>query len=187
MNTFICSDTHFCHDKEFIWKSRGFKSVEDMNDNIIQRWNAIVAPDDIVFHLGDMMLGDLEQGLDCVRRLNGGIAIVWGNHETEARKTALMQLPNIISLGYAHVLKYGKHRLYLSHYPTLTANYDDKKFTQHVINFHGHVHSKTPWIDENNPFMYDVGMDAHNCAPILLDLAIEDVKNKYLTFTKTML
>ena len=29
---FVTSDTHFCHDNEFLWKARGFESIHDMNE-----------------------------------------------------------------------------------------------------------------------------------------------------------
>ena len=36
------------HDKEFIWGARGFNSVDEMNIEIVKRWNSVVAPEDIV-------------------------------------------------------------------------------------------------------------------------------------------
>lgn len=53
------SDTHFCHDRGFLYEPRGFTNVEDMNEAIVQRWNSVVAPEDTVYHLGDAMLNDL--------------------------------------------------------------------------------------------------------------------------------
>ena len=38
-NIWLISDTHLGHDKTFIWKARGFDSVWDMNNAIIERWN----------------------------------------------------------------------------------------------------------------------------------------------------
>ena len=29
---FVTSDLHFGHDREFIWKARGFNSVQEMNE-----------------------------------------------------------------------------------------------------------------------------------------------------------
>ena len=47
------SDLHFCHDREFIYGPRGFKSVHEMNDAIIKNFNDTVAWDDDLFILGD--------------------------------------------------------------------------------------------------------------------------------------
>lgn len=174
----LTSDTHFCHTAEFLWQPRGFSSVEEMNEMIVERWNGAVKPDDMVFHLGDMMLSDTEKGFEYMKRLNGQICVVWGNHDS-SRRQELISLSPIISLGYAHQFKYGKLTCYLSHYPTLTANYDDNHFSQHVVNFHGHTHQQTNWLNPTNPFMYHVGMDSHNCTPVHIEEAIADIRNRW--------
>lgn len=33
----LTSDTHFNHDKDFIWKPRGFQNVQDMNEAILTK------------------------------------------------------------------------------------------------------------------------------------------------------
>ena len=43
---------------EFVWKARGFESVEEMNKAQIERFNSKVQPEDTVYILGDSMLGD---------------------------------------------------------------------------------------------------------------------------------
>ena len=50
------SDLHFCHDREFLYKPRGFNNVEEMNNAIVERWNNVVGNNDFVFVLGDLML-----------------------------------------------------------------------------------------------------------------------------------
>lgn len=150
-----------------------------MNEAIVERWNSIVKPGDMVIHLGDVMLNDDEQGIKYFKQLNGTISIIWGNHETDRRKKIFSTIPNVISLGYAHQFRYKKFSIYLSHYPTFTANFDDKYFNQHVINLHGHTHSKTNWIIPTNPFMYHVGMDSHNCTPVHIEEILSDIKAKY--------
>ena len=68
----LTSDTHFNHDKDFIWKPRGFTNVKDMNEAILEKWNATVKDEDIVYHLGDVIMGaDMEDGLRIVQKLKG--------------------------------------------------------------------------------------------------------------------
>ena len=55
-NIFLTSDLHFGHNKEFIYKVRGFNSIEEMNEAIIERWNSVVNNDDDVYVLGDFIL-----------------------------------------------------------------------------------------------------------------------------------
>ena len=66
-----------------------------------------------------------------------------------------------------------------NHLPTfMTSNLDDRdSITSHLINLFGHTHQKTKFYQEI-PFMYHVGLDAHNCYPVSLDQIIEDIKNE---------
>ena len=50
------SDLHLCHDREFVYKSRGFQSVEDMNETLINNINDCVKEEDILYILGDLGL-----------------------------------------------------------------------------------------------------------------------------------
>lgn len=179
---FFTSDTHFGHQPEFLWKPRGFSSVEEMDETIIENWNKVVKPTDIVYHLGDTMLNDNVHGLECFKRLNGQIFLVYGNHDTDARKNLLFTELSGKMLGgwYAYVIKHGKQSIYLSHYPTLTANYSsDRHFSQNVINLHAHTHQKTNFLNPTNPFMYHVGLDSHNCTPIHIDEVISDIRHRW--------
>lgn len=176
---FFTSDTHFCHNQGFLYEPRGFSSIEEHDETIVENWNKVVKPEDRVIHLGDVMLNDNEKGIEYIKRLNGEICIVWGNHDTDARKELLSILPNVIVLGYAHVFKYKKLSIYLSHYPTLTANYDDKRLSQHVINLHGHTHQQANFLYPNNPFMYHVGVDSHNCTPVHIDEVMTDIRQRW--------
>lgn len=178
---FFTSDTHFGHQPEFIWKPRGFSSVEEMDEAIIENWNKVVKPGDVVYHLGDTMLNDNAHGLECFKRLNGQIFLIYGNHDSDTRKNLLfMELPcKMLGGWYAWLIKYGKLSTYISHYPTLTANYDDKHFSQHVLSLHGHTHQKTNWLDPKNPFLYHVGLDSHNNTPVHIDEVITDIRQRW--------
>lgn len=180
---FITSDTHFCHVPSFVWEPRGFSSVEEMNEAIVERWNNIVKPKDIVYHLGDTILSNNEKGIEYFNKLNGEIFVIWGNHDSDNRKNILAaECSNFRGGWYAYVIKHGKMSIYLSHYPTLTANYNaDKHFSTNVLAFAGHTHKKEKFLDENNPFLYNVCLDAHNCYPVHIDEAISDCRKKFLS------
>lgn len=180
MDIWFTSDLHLCHDKEFLWGPRGFKNQFEMNEAIIENWNKVVKPEDIVYDLGDLVLTDLESAIPIINKLNGLHHWIIGNHDTKKKIDAIMEdCPKVWEEGYAYVLKEDKYSFYLSHYPTLTANFDDKKFSRHVINLHGHTHQQTNWLQDDNPFMYHVGMDSHNCTPVHIDEVITDIKNRY--------
>lgn len=166
-NIWLISDTHFNHNKEFVYKERGFESIEEMNEAIIERWNKIVKPNDTVYHLGDVILGKLEAGLPLVKSLNGHIKLALGNHDTPQRVAAFSEFFDEIQFGYR--LKVGKKMLYLSHYPMLTGNFDNSK----TYSIHGHTHSQCCF-SENFDLMFNVCCDALACTPYPLELIIED-------------
>jgi calcineurin-like phosphoesterase family protein len=177
---FITSDTHFGHDREFLWGPRGFASIQEHDEEVIRRWNAVVGPDDIVYHLGDVMLGDNEYGLSCLRRLNGTIKIIRGNHDTDSRWKLYQTLPNVECLGWAEVIKYKKYQFYLSHHPTMTSNLDKAPYLKmHLINLFGHTHQQKTFYNDI-PFMFHVGLDSNDNKPILLDDAIELMRQETL-------
>lgn len=176
---FLTSDLHFNHDREFVYKDRGFPSVEIMNEAIINRWNSMIGPDDTVYVLGDVMLGDNDKGLECLKRLKGTIHIILGNHDTATRVELYKSLPNVAEVVYATIIKYKKASFYLSHYPTVTANpaaIESGAWYTNLFNLHGHTHQKTNFTN-NNLLMYHVGVDSHACFPVLLDDIIEEIKD----------
>ncbi len=178
-NIWFNSDPHFGHQKEFLWGPRGFNSSLEHDEAIIRNWNSVVDYDDDVYVLGDLMLGDNDYGIKCINRLTGNIHIILGNHDTESRITLyLEQCPNIIEITYAKELKIGKNYFFLCHYPVITANYDDQKaWAKHLINLHGHTHSSERFYN-NNPYMYNVGLDSHNNFPIEINEIVNDIREK---------
>ena len=165
-NIWLISDTHFNHNQSFLYEPRGFVSVKEMNESIIERWNSLVKPEDTVYHLGDVIMGDLDAGLQFVKSLNGHIKLALGNHDTPQRVAAFSEFFDEIQFGYR--LKVGKKVLYLSHYPMLTGNFDNSK----VYSIHGHTHNKEKFNPEYE-LMFNVCCDAINCMPLPLTLAID--------------
>lgn len=173
------SDPHLGHDKDFVYAARGFETVEEMNAEIVRRWNERVYPDDDVYVLGDLTLGDIEEGIRLIAKLNGYLHIMRGNHDTDKKVERYLELPNVVEVKYADVLKYGKAVFWMSHYPTITTNYDDDKpWAKHVVCLFGHTHQEFPFFSGKNPYMYNVGMDAHNCTPISIEEIIADIRKK---------
>jgi len=174
---YLTSDLHFNHSREFIYKPRGFNSIEEMNDAIITNFNEVVTPDDDVYILGDLMLGGadkLDEGLNLISKLNGNLHLVRGNHDTDKRWEAYKELHNVIEQQNAIYLKYKGFHFYMSHYPTMTANLEKETLKQCTINLFGHTHQKTNFYEEI-PFVYHVGVDSHNNFPVNIEDAIRDM------------
>ena len=75
------SDTHFSHANIIKYCHRPFASVEEMDEQLVSRWNAAVGPNDTVYHLGDFAVGDGKRFAKRVSRLNGRIKILPGSHD----------------------------------------------------------------------------------------------------------
>lgn len=178
----ITSDWHFNHGREFIWGARGFQSVEEMNAAIIERHNAVVEPGDEVYVLGDLCLGGgdseiMKKNMKLIESMNGNLHIILGNHDTPARIEMYRFCKNVVEVVYATMIHYNGYHFFLSHYPCMTGNLEKETLKQCTINLYGHTHQKNNFF-EDRPYMYHVGTDSHNCFPVLLDYAIEDMKNK---------
>ena len=173
----LTSDLHLEHDREFIWKARSFESVKDMNEQIISRWNTLIKPEDEVYILGDIMLGNNIKGMWAIAELNGRLHLIRGNHDTDTRIALFKGCSQFIEICDAKYLKYGKYHFYMTHYPCLTGNLEKESLTQMTLNLHGHTHSQKKFFYDL-PYCYNVGMDAHNCVPVSIDEIIEDMKNK---------
>lgn len=175
---FLTSDTHFGHDRQFIWGPRGFESVWKMNSAIVENWNETVNAEDDVYLLGDVMLGDNEYGLTCLKQLKGNIHIVRGNHDTNTRMELYSKCENVVEITEGQFFKYKDYHFYLSHYPTITSNLEKSPNPkEHMLNLYGHTHSKDKFYNDI-PFMYNVAVDAHNCYPVEIEQIIMDIKEK---------
>jgi len=81
---FFISDTHFCHENIIRFCDRPFSCAEEMNEAMIERWNARVKPGDKIYHLGDVGLGfkgEDKRLENILRRLNGQKRLIVGNHD----------------------------------------------------------------------------------------------------------
>lgn len=180
---FLTSDLHFNHDREFVWKVRGFNSVQEMNESIVKNWNSVVGPDDDVYVLGDLCLGGgtpstLLANKKLIESLNGKLHIIRGNHDTNPRVIMYSQCANVVDeVKWADMLHYRKYHFYLSHFPTLTGNLEKESLHQCTCNLFGHTHQTTNF-HLDMPYLYHVGMDSHNCYPMALDNIIDEMKAK---------
>lgn len=182
-NIYFTSDTHFSHNRSFLYEPRGFSSIEEHDETIIENWNKTVKPEDIVYLLGDLMLNDNESGIKKLNQLQGKIYYIRGNHCTDSRcelykNTNMIPLSGDFYTSWAAVQKINGFNFYLSHYPTMTSYLENMApLKQHLINLHGHTHSKNKFY-QDIPFMYNVALDAHNNTPVSFDEIISDIEAK---------
>jgi len=153
MVRYFTADTHFGHRNIIQLCRRPFTIVEEMDAEIIKRWNACVKPDDEVFHLGDFAWRDAEKYL---AQLAGKLHLIVGNHDHSVtkRSSRWLSVQKYIEINNSH------RKFVLQHKPlNVWSNMAD-----HAIHLHGHSHGLgVKMLDK-----YDVGIDTTmaNFAPI---------------------
>lgn len=134
-NTWVTSDTHFGHEKiTTVFKRddgtpvRPFSSVEEMDEELVRRWNERVRPNDKVYHLGDVAIK--KRNLETLRRLNGKKKLVMANHDifhVDVYRQYFYDVCSIRKLdGFA-----------LTHIPI-----HPDSLGRYGVNVHGHLHEK---------------------------------------------
>lgn len=177
---FVTSDHHFGHARISELAQRPFASVEEMNATMIERWNAIVGPDDVVLHLGDLALGPITESIALTAQLNGRRFLVPGNHDrispaTQSNRAVERFRPLYEDAGWSilpEVLAGTRHgrRLLASHYPysgdtTGMDRHGKHRPTDHGIPLiHGHTHERR--FGAHGTHEFHVGVDAFGFAPV---------------------
>jgi len=180
------SDTHFNHDKEFIYKSRGYSNRYEHNDALINKINELVRVEDTLIHLGDFCLNITPpEFLNILSRINcQNILYIWGNHNSCIRKyyedavaghlnltrfngensnEAIVVYPYTVGkltfLGdYKEVIVNGQ-LMVLHHYPHQIWNQMQKGAWQ--LSGHSHYTNPTTQVDNVENKILDVGWDGH--------------------------
>jgi calcineurin-like phosphoesterase family protein len=78
---YLIADTHFGHANIIKYCNRPFTTVNEMDAEIVRRWNSVVTNEDIVYFLGDFALGQSIRVREYRYMLNGQIEMVMGNHD----------------------------------------------------------------------------------------------------------
>ena len=128
------SDTHFGHANIIRFCSRPFKTAEEMDHTIVERWNSVVMPVDTVYHLGDFAY---RVPVDYAHRLfaglNGTKHLVVGNHEKVGLKLPWASIDKMMEIVV------DGQRLVLCHYPLLSWHW----ISRGAWHLYGHVHNST--------------------------------------------
>ena len=159
MNYFWTSDTHFKHKNIIKYSHRPFSSVEEMDREMIKRWNSVVKPQDTIFHLGDFSFAEEDYIEHILRQLNGNKHLIWGNHDQAIEKSKKLQAYFNWCRHYYELnidgqdTRDGRRKIVMCHYPMIVWN----KSHRGSWMLHGHCHHNLRY-----PFeapILDVGVD----------------------------
>ena len=177
VDIWVISDTHFSH--ENIWKTfklsdgspaRPFTSNEEMDETMVERHNALVKPQDHVYHLGDFTMWRQDTGGWMARlrsRLNGHKRIVLGNHDALPSGWYFQNFEKVFA---SRVID----NILFTHIPVHVQSLG--RFKGCV---HGHLHHNlvmTPTIESHtpDPRYLNVSVERTNYAPV----AFEELKQR---------
>jgi len=180
---FLTSDTHFGHagvcrftEADGITKIRPWTDPDEMDEEMVRRWNDRVRPNDKVYHLGDVVIN--RKALKTLSRLNGDKVLIRGNHDIfrddEYRE-------HFRELRAYHVM----NGMILSHIPLHEAS-----LGRFGVNIHGHLHSNrvkkargidartgaTLYSDENDVRYHCVCVEQTDFTPILFEDVIKRIE-----------
>ncbi|MBV9522447.1 MAG: metallophosphoesterase family protein [Alphaproteobacteria bacterium] len=158
MRLWFTSDTHFGHAGALHLYKRPFASVGEMDEALIARWNAAVAPDDAVWHLGDFAIRQsADRTAALLDRLNGVKHLVIGNNDPPGTH----EQPGWASVQHYAELVIAERRLVLCHFPFRSW----RDMARGAVNLHGHSHGRMKPMTRQ----YDVGVDVRDFAPAMLE------------------
>lgn len=177
MATWFTADLHLGHANIIRYAHRPFAGVDAMHAELVARWNDSVGPDDTVWVLGDVALGQLALTLPLVGRLRGRKLLVAGNHDRcwagrgdGARSWTGRYLEagfDAVHQGTVDVEVEGTTVL-AGHFPYAGDSHDADRYVEHrpvdgggwLV--HGHVHEQ--WRQRGR--MINVGVDAWAFRPV---------------------
>lgn len=180
-DVFVISDTHFSHENilqfersDFTPVRPGFANYQEMDEYMVEKWNAVVKPNDKVYHLGDVTMK--KRHIDVVKRLNGKKRLIMGNHDIFGFKFYADYFDEVYAM---RILP--KEGIMMTHIP-LHLN----SVKRWCINVHGHIHERIIGQDtqmvlgvvqDQHPYYFNACVEHHDYTPVSLDV-IKDKINK---------
>lgn len=175
-NVFFFSDPHLFHARDFVWKARGYNSVEEHYEAVINKLNEVVRPQDSLVCLGDWALNcDEAQFEESIARVNcKTIYMLWGNHNNpieriyrRAVRNAFnedievypFRYKNIVFVGNYWEISVDRKTMVLCHYPIAVFNH--MKHGAYHLCGHSHYNYEKTRAQYADGLYLDVGWDGH--------------------------
>lgn len=172
------ADHHYGHANIICFCKRPFLTCDEMDEVMTMRWNEVVEPNDIVYHLGDFTLDDRKIAQSYFRRLNGLIKVIPGGHDKRwlrshayfSRDAGVEVRPPLFTLEVPAVGPKQVSPIVLCHYSMRIWD------RSHYGSFHlyGHSHGRLSPVGRS----MDVGVDAHDFYPVSLGSVIETLRQR---------
>ncbi len=173
MSAFVTADTHFGHAKSLSFVQpdgsplRPFSSVDEMDETMVERWNATVGPRDTIYHLGDVVIP--RSSLRILDRLNGRKILIRGNHDQGVLKDFSRYFEDVRGAFFHPGDSTMRGGLIFTHVPV----HPSCLVGHYLGNVHGHLHCHLITVDgQVDRRYYSACVERHNFTPV----ALEDIK-----------
>lgn len=173
-NIFFTADTHFGHTNIIKYSKRPFKNVNEMDEKLIENWNSVCNNDSIVYHLGDVFMGnDSYFNRICDKLDFRHLYIIKGNHDKGVANWYSTFKPSGVTLFNSYLeTRIDGQDFTLCHYAMRVWN----KSHHGAYHLYGYSHGSLP--DDPNSLSFDCGVDCHDYKPISLEKVKEIMKTK---------
>ena len=155
---YTTSDTHF--GRHSVAKNRGFDSVDDMDQSMIDKWNSKVNENDIVWHLGNFAW-DIISAENALTQLNGQINLIVSEFDLGLKE--IYDTHNIVQMHGYYVLE--SKGCVLLHWPM--ANWPAKNHD--ISSMHLHGNNKEYKSDLNKENRFNVNCELWSLEPVSLE------------------
>lgn len=161
---YYTSDSHIGHYNIIRLCNRPYVTAEEMNADIIKKWNAKVKPNDDVYILGDMFFKytDIQQVKDILNALNGKKHLIKGNHDKFLKQLRWQDYFEEV-VYYKEISDNGR-MVCMFHYPIEEWN----GYYHNSYMLYGHVHNNECDIKQHSR-KFNVGVDVNDFEPKTLD------------------
>ena len=134
---FYTSDLHLGNTNILKYEKRPWKTVEEMNAALIDKWNFRVAKDDDVYMLGDFSFKGVSVTAEFLEQLNGHIHLIRGNHDAfmvrdSFRYLELVKHHWVVDEGWYKKINDNGREVILCHFPIMYWDGMDDRGSYHL-------------------------------------------------------
>lgn len=174
------ADLHLGHSQIIQYCNRPFANVDEMDEELIDRWNEVVGEKDDIYILGDVAISRPAMVIPLVKRLRGRKHLIIGNHDRKNLDHREFR-DLFVARDDIHTVKVqdpsletNVQRIVLCHYALRSWNHSHRG----AWSLFGHSHGNLP--DDPNLMSLDVGVDCWDYRPIDYEKIKEAMSKKMI-------
>jgi len=160
MSIFFTADTHFGHVNILHHANRPFATIKEHDDYLIEQWNNMVHPGDMIYVLGDFAWRDHAQYRHA---LHGKVVLIKGSHDRMSQD--VLRLFTEVHDGML-IRNFDKHLICMTHCAMLV--WESSHYG--AINLYAHSHGRIRETDDRRRM--DIGVDVWQYRPVPLELIL---------------